>query len=376
MTWSVAVYVRHTSPAMRRRARGPNGRPSKVVSSLADGSREGFGAGYWSHSDERERCMVKSPDIPADEAERLGALRAMRVLDTDPEERFDRFTRLAKRLFGVPIALVSLVDADRQWFKSRQGLEVTETPRELSFCGHAILAEDAMVVSDALDDERFADNPLVVEDPNIRFYAGSPLATPDGFRVGTLCLIDRKPREFDQEDRGLLSDLARMVEEELANAALATTDELTGIANRRGFLAIGHPALARAKRERIGATLIYIDLDRFKRINDEHGHAAGDEALRTFARLLLMAFRDSDVIARLGGDEFCVLMLGTGSDAATRVMERFTTTLSNWNRDSGKPWTLACSMGLVAFRPEQDGTLESLLGRADECMYEHKRNRR
>lgn len=320
--------------------------------------------------------MVKSPDIPADEAERLGALRAMRVLDTDPEERFDRFTRLAKRLFGVPIALVSLVDADRQWFKSRQGLEVTETPRELSFCGHAILAEDAMVVSDALDDERFADNPLVVEDPNIRFYAGSPLATPDGLRVGTLCLIDRKPREFDQEDRGLLSDLARMVEEELANAALATTDELTGIANRRGFLAIGHPALARAKRERIGATLIYIDLDRFKRINDEHGHAAGDEALRTFARLLLMAFRDSDVIARLGGDEFCVLMLGTGSDAATRVMERFTTTLSNWNRDSGKPWTLACSMGLVAFRPEQDGTLENLLGRADECMYEHKRNRR
>ncbi len=178
--------------------------------------------------------MIKPP-FPINEAARLDTLRRLNVLDTPPEERFDRLTRLAKRLFDVPIALVSLVDADRQWFKSRQGLDVTETPRDLSFCGHAILGSEIMVVTDACCDERFANNPLVTGDPKIRFYAGFPLSAANGGKLGTLCLIDRAPRAMSEDDVRLLDDLATMVEEELAALQLATIDELTGLSNRRGF---------------------------------------------------------------------------------------------------------------------------------------------
>ena len=137
---------------------------------------------------------MRTPEKPEDEAERLRALTDLNVLDTDAEERFDRYTRLACRLFGVPIALVSLVDEHRQWFKSRQGLAAGETSRDISFCGHAILQSDTYIIENALEDERFSDNPLVTGDPKIRFYAGHPLRSPCGAALGTLCLIDRLPR--------------------------------------------------------------------------------------------------------------------------------------------------------------------------------------
>lgn len=159
--------------------------------------------------------MIPAP-LPADEAARLGALRELALLDTDAETRFDRLTRLARDLFGVPIALVSLVDEDRQWFKSRQGLPAPETPREVSFCAHAILEErEVFVVPDATRDDRFADNPLVTGDPDIRFYAGAPLSTSDGHQVGTLCVIDRSPRDWTREQSAALRDLADIVEAEL-----------------------------------------------------------------------------------------------------------------------------------------------------------------
>lgn len=164
---------------------------------------------------------MQEPAFPADEAHRLGALHALGILDSAPEERFDRITRVAQRLFEVPIALVSLVDANRQWFKSCQGLGARETPRSISFCGHAILGDATLVVPDALADARFADNPLVTGEPHIRFYAGHPLRVADGSRVGTLCLIDRQPRTLAPEELALLADLAAMVERELNQQTLA-----------------------------------------------------------------------------------------------------------------------------------------------------------
>lgn len=131
---------------------------------------------------------------PADEAERLAALESYRVLDTPPEEEFDAIVREAAATFDVPTALISLIDRDRQWFKARVGLEPSSTPRAPSFCSHAILSDDVFTVPDATADERFAGNPLVVGDPKVRFYAGAPLVTADGHRIGTLCLIDSKPR--------------------------------------------------------------------------------------------------------------------------------------------------------------------------------------
>ena len=163
---------------------------------------------------------MQQPAIPDNEAQRLAALRALDILDTPPEERFDRITRIAARLMDVPIALVSLVDANRQWFKSCIGLDASETPRGISFCGHAILESEALVIADALADPRFADNPLVAGEPRIRFYVGQPLAAVDGSRLGTLCLIDRKPRQMSASDFQALRDLAHLVERELNDAQL------------------------------------------------------------------------------------------------------------------------------------------------------------
>lgn len=166
---------------------------------------------------------MKTPEIPSNESRRLAALRSLNVLDTPAEARFDRITRAAQQHFQVSIALVSLVDEERQWFKSRQGLEAIETPRDISFCGHAILSDDIFYIPNALKDPRFADNPLVTGPPNIRFYAGAPLHAPDGKRVGTLCIIDDKPREFSAEELAVLRDLADEVEQELGKSLTRVT---------------------------------------------------------------------------------------------------------------------------------------------------------
>jgi diguanylate cyclase (GGDEF)-like protein/PAS domain S-box-containing protein len=158
---------------------------------------------------------VKVPEIPPDEAERLADLRALEVLDSDKEPAFERITALAATLFDVPIAVVSLVDEARQWFKSKRGLDVAETTRDVSFCGHAILDSGPFVIGDALEDPRFVDNPLVTGSPHVRFYAGAPLTTPRGHRIGTLCLLDRRPRSLTDLQRQVLEDLAGMVMSEL-----------------------------------------------------------------------------------------------------------------------------------------------------------------
>jgi CheY-like chemotaxis protein len=165
--------------------------------------------------------------LTSNESERLATLQSTGLLDSLPEERFDRITRLAKAMFKVPISLVSLVDEDRQWFKSNQGLPgATETPRDYAFCSHAILSDDVMVIPDALQDERFADNPLVEGAPNIRFYAGCPIkvrSCEDGnnnMPIGTLCVIDSKPRDLSEDERRALRDFGAMVERELSNDRL------------------------------------------------------------------------------------------------------------------------------------------------------------
>ena len=158
---------------------------------------------------------MQIPPCPPDENARIEVLRALNILDTPPEERFDRLTRLARRVFNVPISTVTMVDTNRQWFKSCGGVDVRETPREISFCAHAILYDDLLVVENAAKDERFKNNPFVTEHPKIRFYAGCPLVV-DGYRIGTICVIDMKARTFSDEDRQLLRDLARLAEQELA----------------------------------------------------------------------------------------------------------------------------------------------------------------
>ena len=164
--------------------------------------------------------VISAPDHP-DEVRRIAALTRLGLLDTAPEERFDRITRMASMVLGVPIALVSLVDTDRQWFKSRVGIDTLESSRDSSFCAHAILASDngPFIVADTLLDERFATNPLVVGDPHVRFYAGQVLHDTSGSAIGTLCVIDRQPRQFDNTQLQVLADLAAMVEEEFERSS-------------------------------------------------------------------------------------------------------------------------------------------------------------
>jgi len=314
---------------------------------------------------------LQKPDIPKDEQARLETLWTLDILDTLPEERFDRLTRIAKRMFRVPIALVSLVDENRQWFKSCIGLSASETSRDISFCGHAILGDEVFIIPNAIEDPRFADNPLVLGDPNIRFYVGCPLSLSD-HKLGTLCLIDQKPRSFEEEDVEALKDLASMVERELAAVQLATLDELTKISNRRGFMVLAQHSLSLCARQKIPAALVFLDLDRFKPINDKFGHAEGDRALVAFANQMKSSFRDSDLFARLGGDEFVVLLTNTSKQQAEAIIEKFNCSLTRSYQEACRGYAITFSHGIVELDPEKHPAVEELLANGDALMYEVK----
>lgn len=315
---------------------------------------------------------MQVPGKPANEAARIQVLHDLKLLDSAPEERFDRLTRLAKRLFNVPIALVTLVDKDRQWFKSCVGLDATETSRDVSFCGHAILKDELLLVPNALEDERFHDNPLVTGAPNIRFYAGYPLTVPHGNKMGTLCLIDTKPRELDDEERALLHDLAGMAEQELVAVQMASMDELTLLSNRRGFMQLAQHALDACVRLNRPATLLFFDLNDFKQINDLYGHAEGDSALKTFADVLRIAFRESDVVGRLGGDEFVALLTGSSHIETNLVMTRLREILEERNATLHRGYAIRFSVGQIEYDPHRHENVDKLLADADGAMYSHK----
>jgi GGDEF domain-containing protein len=256
----------------------------------------------------------------------VAALRSLQVLDTPAEDRFDRITRLAQRTFGVPIALVSLVDEQRQWFKSRQGLEADETSREISFCGHAILGSEALVVEDAAEDPRFHDNPLVTGDLGLRFYAGFPLRDASGHRLGTLCLIDRRARSFSDEERRTLGELARLVESELRVVRLGASqlaplaaggaahrrfllDPGTGVWSRAGIFEVIEHARERCRVQDLDLSLVHVSLG-------EGQDRACEEApqLAGLAQALRASVRPQDAVGRVGTAEFLVVLLGCDAE--------------------------------------------------------------
>lgn len=307
--------------------------------------------------------------IPKHEPERLEALRDCEILDTLPEQGYDDLTFLASQLCDTPIALISLIDADRQWFKSNQGLGATETPRNVSFCGHAILDDKIMVVNDASEDQRFCDNPLVCGDPSIRFYAGYPLSAPDGSRVGTLCVIDKVPREITSEQTQLLRELGRMVEEELLEADLATSDPITSLSNRNGFLMIAGHLLPMCVRTKKPATLLLFHFQNFLEIDDTHGRSAGDAAATEFAHQLLSTFRNSDLVSRVSSDFFSVLLAGANLDGVAQVRQRFNEEIGNHNRDTDSHFEFRLGIDAIAFNPNRHGNAKGLLKEAERRIY-------
>lgn len=308
-----------------------------------------------------------------EEARRLAALHALHLLETEREERFDRITRLAQRIFKTQAAQVNLLDGDRVWFKSSLGFGGEAAEREASFCAHAILDPGTTVVADATADERFADNPHVLGEPGIRFYAGQPIFAPGGEPVGTFCVFDDAPRDGDRFDAEALRQLAAMAEAEIASLSLAIGDELTGLSNRRGFEMLGERLLDAARRVGLAVTAIYADLDNMKPINDEFGHEAGDRALIEVAEVLSTVLRNSDLIARLGGDEFCAILAGAEAEAATQATARIESALRARNKSSEGPFELSLSVGLAEAAPGETISLTDLTQTADAAMFAAKR---
>lgn len=318
--------------------------------------------------------MLKPP-IPHDEEARLAALNLSGALDSGTEERFDRYTRLAARMFDVPIALISLVGRDEQVFKSQQGISASSTSRDVSFCGHAILSDSVMVVEDASKDSRFFDNPLVTGEPGIRFYAGCPLISNDGFRLGTLCIVDTRPRECDPRDIEALKDLGAMVSGELSTIRLATVDELTSLSNRRGFNMIATQSLQMCSRTNRGAALLMIDLTGFSKINERLSEACGDKVLVEFAQLLKITFRDSDVVSRLIDDKFAVLLTDSDFENAWNCVERFRNTLATRNALPGRKYRMLFNAAVVQFDPGRHPDTVRMLQEAEVLMHEQKRSK-
>ena len=316
---------------------------------------------------------MEAPARPYNEKNRIEALRRLQILDTATEQRFDRYTRLARKLFDVPVALISLVDTNRQWFKSRCGVDIEETPRDVSFCGHAILQDTVFLVPDATKDPRFADNPMVTGDMGIRFYAGAPLVSGEGHNLGTLCIVDTKTREFSEENKVSLQDLASMVSDELT----AFVDELTGLANRRGFNVAVDNVLNNIDYNTKMASLILFDLDFFKEINDQFGHQAGDEALRTFARLMTEVFRKSDVVCRMGGDEFCVLLANASEGIARDRVQVLRKLVEEENARAVRPYKIEFSAGVCSTATDEGRvSINQIIAEADRLLYMNKASRK
>lgn len=333
---------------------------------------------------------------------RLAALRATGLLDSAPEEVFDDLTALVARLLRVPVALFSLVDDRRQFFKSQRGLaspwaERRQTPLSHSFCQYAVTRGGQLTVTNAPLDPLVKDN-LAIPDLNVIAYAGVPVEA-DGQPVGALCAIDTAPRDWTEDELAVLRTLAAMTSRELerrraverlaeladelvtAQTLLeeaAVRDPLTGLYNRRGFFEQANLAMQLADRTRRPMALFYVDLDGMKAINDAHGHAAGDEALRDTAAVLRATFRSTDLLGRLGGDEFVALAIECADEAsAIGLLQRLHDAITDRNHKAGVTFSLAASAGLTFYDPARGRRyLESLLAECDQRTYVAKQSRR
>ncbi len=306
--------------------------------------------------------------IPDNEAERQAALYDQYILDTEPDEDFNRITRLASQMLGVPIALISMVDRQRQWFLSRVGLEPRETPREMAFCAYTICSDDVLVVSDATADDRFKDNPLVTGDPHIRFYAGVPLQTRAGFNLGTLCVISREPRQLAGTEQQLLQDLAGMVTQYLESRRNSYLCPLTGLQNRRPFHEAGQREFQRARQSGDGLTLLLLGLDGFAAFCARFGAPQGDRLLQEMAARLRTQVGESALLGRVTADEFAVLRPGLHGQEGVALAEhiRAALALDGWLVE-GVRHPLAISCGVASLCGDDSG-FKDLFRRAEAAL--------
>ena len=337
---------------------------------------------------------MKEAQLPENEDERLNFLRQMNILDTPVEERFERITRIVCRSLNVPISAISLVDENRQWFKSIQGLSVSGTPRSMAFCAHAILEDKPFVIGDTTKDERFHNNPLVINEPGIRFYAGIPLSIVNNLRIGTLCAIDRKPREITEEEIEILEDLKIIVESEMKSLLLseahiklisdlkqaeraALIDCLTRLWNRAGCEQLLARQWVYAKSYGTPIAIVMVDIDHFKKINDTYGHQFGDTVIRHAAQIILASVRSCDVVNRWGGDEFLLIIDNCQKEVVLNILAGIKNAINKTPvLTSLGNVDVTFSMGACILHPNDKNTIEDCITIADEALYKAKNNGR
>lgn len=326
----------------------------------------------------RSQAIVQNglPNLSNSEAARLQTLHDYDILDTPAEAAFDRITRIAKVTADVPIALISLIDKERQWFKSCIGLEQRETSLDVSFCVHTIAHSQTLILPDAKLDPRFTNNALVTAAPFVRFYAGVPLVSPGGVTLGALCVIDTKPREITAMQLSILEDLARITVDAMELRKAATADSLTGALNKRAFAAAAAQEAEKARRGGRPLAVAVLDLDHFKRVNDTFGHAAGDSALAHALATCRKVLRSGDSVGRIGGEEFAILLPDTTTATARDVVERLRKAISSSPivTRSGS-FNVTASFGLTQMAADDTGWSD-FVARADAAMYEAKRQGR
>ena len=327
--------------------------------------------------------------LPSNERERISALTELRIHETDTDERLEEIVSLAAELCGVPMAAISLVDHDHQWFKATRGFELASLPRDAALCSHAILQEHVMVVPDARTDPRFFDSELVTGPTRVRCYAAAPLISAEGHAIGTLCVMDTERRELPRwqlttlevlarqamahlrlnrlvdDHAGVLDDLD-MAERNLS--FLSTHDALTGLLNRRSVCDIIDGLSTANASGAVSSALLFIDLDNFKDINDAFGHEAGDRVLVTIADRLHLGARGDDAVARLASDEFVVLIPHAQSLAPESLARRLLQAVSipvEWN---GMPLMVTASIGIVRWNDDMLSA-NDLLRAGDAAMH-------
>jgi diguanylate cyclase (GGDEF)-like protein len=311
-------------------------------------------------------------DKLTDEEGRLAALKRYEFRETGEQKPFQRIVDLVQQIMGVPMAAVTLIDADTQFFRAQRGLPGTETPRADAFCSYTIAQHGPLAVSDALTDPRFADNPMVTGAPHIRSYLGVPLTTPDGYNVGSLCAIDNEPRQFDRTQGEIMKKLAEIAVEQFELAQIAKQDSMTGALTRRGFFAEVEKESQRAARYDRPSALVVIDVDHFKSINDRYGHPAGDAVLVSIANACMATMRKSDIFGRIGGEEFGLLLPETDPEEARLAAERIRSMVeSTIIQVGGIEVRATVSLG-VAPRPAAGESVATWFGEADIALYEAK----
>jgi len=319
-----------------------------------------------------------APDIPVQEEARLEELYGLGLLDTAAELRFDRYTSLVSDLFDFPVVLISLVDRDRQWFKSRHGWGREQVPRDISFCGHALNQRSILVIPDAHEDPRFAGNPLVTGDPFIRFYAGAVVHGPGGQPLGTLCVIDHKPRHMSERQCAQLRQFARLVESEIAHAndlqmlrksieLSAYYDTLTLLPNRRLFTDRLTRLLQRAGGETLQVTVLMFNVIGLRLINQSLGTDAGDALLGQMARRLEAACPTGGSTARLQSDDFVMAFPARDTQQRERVTAPLQLSLAQPFVIDEQDHYLRVQIGGSLF-PDQGSTAEVLIEQASAAI--------